>query len=235
MRYLVYSRLWALLLCLCSVYAVNAQIDILDKYNCNTWIHPINDLCEDATVVTANTFTAVTCCGAIENNIDHCGNMETGIWYLYNQSGEGTELTFTNLDATGPINIEIFTGDCNGLTLVEFSNCALFEQYQASVSNCDGQILIHIATKIEGCGAFEVSITDVQGCGAADNCDDIQPSHNLNPISDMGEDCLSSCLDFACSTTCQNPGVWFQVNTDNFATLLNLEMGRKLLKYPNSL
>ena len=220
----MYSRLWAAIFCMFSVYALSGQIDILDKYNCNTWVQPSNDLCEDAIEITTASVNAVTCCGAIENNIDHCGNMETGIWYLYNQTGGGSVITVTNIDATGPINVEIFKGNCSGLELEAFSNCAQFETFTTTVPNCNGQILIHIATKREGCGAFNIKITDVAGCGAAEECEDIETADYLYPTSDAGEDCISSCLDFSCTSTCVDEGVWFRVDSDEFATLLNFEI-----------
>ena len=202
-----------------SICDLSAQVD---KYNCNTYIPPGNDICRDAIDFTGS-IDAVTCCGGIEA-IDLCGDMETGVWFSYTQSLDATVLDFENIDIEGPIGIEIYAGDCDNLILVGQSDCAGFDQRSMTVPNCSGEIFIHVATKDDGCGAFTMVATDVTGCGAAENCDDITLAHTLFPQSDQGPVSLSSCLDYSCNSTCESQSVWFQVETDNFTTAMQIEI-----------
>ncbi len=190
----------------------------IDRYNCNTYIPPTNDICNDAIPFTG-ILDGVTCCGEIEQ-IDLCGDMETGVWYVYNQSLEGTQFNFRNVDIEGPIGVEIYSGNCDNLKLETRSDCSGFSDRVFQVANCNSQVFIHISTKDEGCGAFQITATDIPGCGAAENCTDIGPEHTILPDTDQGETCIPSCLNFSCNSSCGDQSVWFLVNTDALATEL---------------
>jgi len=217
MRYWIALGVLVLALLLISASDVKAQVD---KYNCNTYVPPTNDDCDDA-ILFSGTVDAVTCCGSI-GQIDLCGDMETSIWFTYNQASEGTQFDFTNIDIDGPIGIEIYSGDCDNLTLLARSDCAGFTQESLIVPNCNRELLIHISTKEDGCGAFTMTATDISGCNAAEDCTDVTASHTMFPFSDQGDVSLSSCLDLSCNSSCTNQSVWFQVRTDGVATALNI-------------
>ncbi len=219
MRYWIYSSVYVIAILLLSAISLHGQVD---KYNCNTYVPPTNDRCEDA-ILFSGTLEGVTCCGSI-GQIDLCGDMETSVWYIYDQALEGTVLDFTNLDISGPVGIEIYSGDCDNLTLLDRADCSGLTQSSFTVPNCSGRLYIHVSSKDEGCGAFSMSAMDVSGCNAAEDCEDLGPEHTLFPISDAGQVCLSSCLELSCNSECTNQSVWFEVQTDNVATAMNVSV-----------
>jgi hypothetical protein len=218
MRYWVYFTLLTIAFLGLSTSSLFGQVD---KYNCNTYIPQTNDDCIDAFVLTNTAEVGITCCASI-GQIDLCGGMETSIWYVYDQSLEGTALDFNNIDVSGPIGIEVYAGDCDNLTLLDNSDCSAFNELSLTIPNCDGRIYIHISTKNDGCGALSITATDISGCNAADNCEDIGPANTMQPISDQGEVCLSSCLELSCNSTCTRQSVFFEVQTDAVATAMNI-------------
>lgn len=218
MRFWVYLSVLTLSIIGLSTTNLFGQVD---KYNCNTYIPQTNDDCIDAFVLSGATEEGITCCATI-GQIDLCGGMETSIWYVYDQSLEGTVLDFNNIDISGPIGIEVYAGDCDNLTLLDRSDCSAFNDLSLTIPNCDGRIYIHISTKDDGCGALAITATDISGCNAADNCEDIGPANTMRPISDQGEVCLSSCLELSCNSTCTRQSVFFEVQTDAVATAMNI-------------
>ena len=219
MRYWIYSCVYVVALIILSTSNAIGQVD---KYNCNTYVPPTNDDCEDA-ILFSGTLEGVTCCGSI-GQIDLCGDMETSVWYIYDQASEGTFLDFNNIDISGPVGIEVFSGNCDNLTLLAQSDCSGLTQTSITVPNCSGRLYIHISSKDEGCGAFSMSAMDISGCNAAEDCEDLGPAHTLMPISDQGQVCLPSCLELSCNSTCTNRSVWFEIQTDNVATSLNISV-----------
>ncbi|MDA8692633.1 gliding motility-associated C-terminal domain-containing protein [Saprospiraceae bacterium] len=198
---------------------LNGQVD---KYNCNTYVPSPNDDCDDALLFSGTT-EGITCCGSI-GQIDLCGDMETSIWFIYDQALEGTVLDFSNIDITGPVGIEIYSGDCDNLTLLDRSDCSGLTESSFTVPNCNGRLYIQVSSKNDGCGAFRMTATDISGCNAAENCEDIGPLNTLMPLSDQGNVSLSSCLELSCNSNCTNQSVWFEVQTDNVATAMNLSV-----------
>lgn len=226
MRYCIYSCVCIFSFILLSISNLHGQVD---KYNCNTYVPSPNDDCDDALLFSGTT-EGITCCGSI-GQIDLCGDMETSIWFIYDQSLEGTILDFSNIDISGPVGIEIYSGDCDNLTLLDRSDCSGLTESTFTVPNCSGRLYIQVSSKDDGCGAFRMTATDISGCNAAEDCEDLGPAHTLNPISDQGEVCLSSCLDLSCNSTCTNKSVWFEVHTDNVATSMNISINSDFAAY----
>lgn len=179
---------------------------------------PENDLCVDATSIESSGFT--TCCGAIEG-IDQCGGSETGVWLVYDGlDGEGTLYTFTNIDMSGSVGIEIYEGDCGGLLLLNEPYCGGAGTYTFETPNCDATThYIHITSSNSGCGSFELTADPVVGCATAEDCGD---GPTLAPTTGSGEVCAPSCNQFACDSGCGTGGVWFVVETDELATEMSV-------------
>lgn len=178
---------------------------------------PSNDACDDAGDLDFGPFN--TCCGAIEG-IDQCGGSETGVWFEYFLDGDGTMYTFTNIDMSGSIGIEIYEGDCGGLLLLNEPYCGGPGSYEFEVANCGATThFIHVTSSSGGCGSFELSATPFVGCSFGEDCGD---GETLSPSTGSGEVCATGCNAFACDSDCSTNGVWFMVETDDLATEMSV-------------
>ncbi len=223
MRYWIYSVIYIIAWSLVSVTQVSAQVD---RYNCLLFPAPVNDICSDAIDI-GNTVEGVTCCGNVEG-VDQCGNMETSVWFKYDQVDDATKFDFINVDINGHIGIEIYTGDCNDLMLLEKSECGGFDTISFTITNCVGPLFVHVLSRNEGCGTFIINTEEITGCNAAEDCEDVTSLHTISPISDQGQQCISSCLNFSCNSNCADQSVWLRVNTDDNASALQIELDNAL-------
>ena len=174
---------------------------------------PANDACGNAVTLDEGLFN--TCCGIIEG-IDNCGGSETGVWYVYSLDGEGTNYTFNNIDMSGSIGIEIYEGDCSGLTLINEPYCGGAGSYSFETPNCDAnEHYIHITSSGDGCGSFDLFADPIAGCNSGEECGE---GETISPVTGSGEDCVMGCNEFACDSDCSEAGVWFVVETDELAT-----------------
>jgi|GEM_PF-2014104 len=221
MNKLLQSNLVGFVILLLSVYSLNAQVI------CNA--PPENDFCRDAFEIDG-TLLGNTCCGEIEGfNLceQNSGlSLESGVWYYYDQDFSATLLEVENLSIEGGIGVEIYAGSCGSLTLLAKSDCTGFETRDFTVPNCNGRIYIHVATTNDGCGEFVVAMTDIMGCESADNCEEITPNLEMNPVSDQTQECVSTCLEYSCVSSCPNTfqSAWVQFSTDEFATISTLSV-----------
>ncbi len=193
-----------------------AQVD------CSNSPGPSNDLCQDAISITGF-ISGTTCCASIEN-IDQCNSMSSGVWYVYSQNDNGSLIFVENIDINGPIGVEIYSGNCGNLSLLQKSDCAGFSTRTFEIENCYSEILIHLTSAKDGCGSFEITVSDINDCIFAESCDEITAELTFNPVSDGNQECISSCIQFACDSECTSNGVWFQVNTDNDASALQINI-----------
>ncbi|NNL91088.1 MAG: hypothetical protein HKO66_02525, partial [Saprospiraceae bacterium] len=202
---------WVIVICV-ALNITNAQVICSEP--------PENDFCGDAFEIDGS-LLGLTCCGEIEG-FNLCGDLETGVWYYYNQNLSATLIEIENISIAGGIGVEIYAGACGSLTLLAQSDCTGFENRDFTVPNCNGRIYIHISTKSDGCGEFVVTMTDVPGCDLADTCEEIVAEQQMAPISDGLAVCATSCLEYSCVSTCTDQSAWFQVNTDQFATNISI-------------
>jgi len=179
---------------------------------------PPNDLCGDALSIEEGSFT--TCCGNIEG-LDQCGGSETGVWIEYfGVDGDGTMYTFNNIDMSGNIGIEIYEGDCGGLTLLNSVYCGSPGTYTFETENCEaGSHYIHVTSSNAGCGSFELIADPLVSCDLAEDCGD---GPAVSPTTGGAQECVSSCNLFACDSGCGTSGVWFIVETDELATEMSI-------------
>lgn len=217
MNKLIQSNLVGFVILLLSVYSLDAQVI------CNA--PPENDFCRDAFEIDG-TLLGNTCCGEIEG-FNLCEqslglSLESGVWYYYDQQFSATLLEIENLSIEGGIGVEIYAGSCGSLTLLAKSDCTGFDERDFTVPNCNGRIYIHVATTNDGCGEFVVAMTDIMGCESADNCEEITSNLQMNPVSDETQECVSSCLEYSCLSTCTNQSAWFEFTTDQFATIATI-------------
>jgi gliding motility-associated-like protein len=179
---------------------------------------PSNDICDNAEPLEGGTFN--TCCGAIEG-IDDCGGSETGVWYeIFGPDGDGSLITFSNIDMSGSIGIEIYEGDCGGLTLINEPYCDGAGSYSFETANCGAtNFYVHITSSNSGCGSFDLTIDPLFGCSFGEDCGD---GPTLTPTTGAGEDCAAGCNVYACDSDCSEAGVWFIVETDELATEMSV-------------
>jgi len=181
---------------------------------------PENDVCDNALPIEGGTGFN-TCCGAIEG-IDGCGGSETGVWLVYfGPDGDGSEFSFSNVDMSGNIGIEIYSGDCGGLTLLNDPYCGGAGNYTFETPNCGVDAMyIHVTSSLDGCGSFDLSVTPAVGCAFGEDCGD---GPSLAPSTGSGEVCEEGCTTFSCDSDCGNMGgVWFVVTTDELATEMTI-------------
>lgn len=181
---------------------------------------PENDLCGNATSIeSGDGFN--TCCGAIEGT-DECGGSETGVWLQYlGPDGDGTEFSFTNIDMSGDIGIEIYSGSCGSLTLLNDPYCGGAGSYTFETPNCGAdEMYVHVTSSLAGCGSFDLSVTPAVGCTFEEDCGG---GPSLAPDTGGGEVCEEGCTTFSCDSDCGSMGgVWFQVTTDELATEMTI-------------
>ncbi|MBT8229410.1 MAG: hypothetical protein KJO50_04070, partial [Bacteroidia bacterium] len=216
MRNLGYTYVYIFMICTLVNNLAYGQID------CSSTPKPANDLCQEAIPISGSV-NGNTCCAGIES-IDLCGSMENGIWYSFTPANNGSLIEISNLSIEGPIGIEFYSGSCTNLSLIEKSDCSGFESRSFSLPNCYAEVLIHITSFEDGCGEFEIQMSDINECTFAETCETIVPELEFNPISDGMQECISSCLQYACDSDCTSNGVWFQLNTDNDATQVQLSI-----------
>ncbi len=180
---------------------------------------PSNDACSNAASLGSGEGTN-TCCGIIEG-LDECGGSETGVWFEYiGPDGDGSQYDFTNIDMTGTIGIEIYEGDCGGLTLLNDPYCGGAGSYTFETPNCGADAhYIHITSSSGGCGNFELTVTPLVGCAFGESCGD---GPTISPTTGGSEDCATGCNEFACDSDCSVSGVWFIVETDELATEMSV-------------
>jgi len=205
-----------LLLCLYSFLpVVEAQVI------CNAT--PVNDLCEFAIPIDQKLVQGYTCCGEIES-LSLCTNSETGVWYYYEQTLNATLITVNNITISGGIGVEIYSGECDNLTLLARSDCSGFTTRDFEVPNCSGNLYIHITSTESGCGEFSICAENIEGCEFADNCEEITDALSMEPIADGAQVCVSSCMNYSCLSTCTDASVWFSFHTDNLTTAIQLQI-----------
>lgn len=190
--------------------------------DCSNTPVPANDLCQNAIVINGMV-SGNTCCASLEG-VDQCNIMNNGVWYSYVQADNGSLINIENTGIAGPIGVEIYSGTCGALALLDRSDCAGFESREFIIPNCYSDILIHITSSKDGCGSFDISVSDLDDCEFAESCDDITAGLTFNPVSDGNQECISSCGQYACDSECTSNGVWFQINTDNDASALQLSV-----------
>jgi len=181
---------------------------------------PENDFCENALPIESGSGFN-TCCGAIEG-IDGCGGAETGVWLVYaGPDGDGSEFSFSNIDMSGNIGIEIYSGDCGGLTLLNDPYCGGAGSYTFETPNCGVDAMyIHVTSSADGCGSFDLSVSPAVGCTFEEDCGG---GPTLAPDTGSGEVCEEGCTTFSCDSDCGSMGgVWFQVTTDELATEMTI-------------
>ena len=219
MNKLKHSGLLGFVIILLSAYSSNAQVI------CNA--PPENDFCRDAFEIDG-TLLGNTCCGEIEGfnicEMDVGLELESGVWYYYDQTLSATLLEIENLNIEGGIGVEVYAGSCGSLTLLAKSDCTGFEDRDFIVPNCNGRIYIHVSTTNDGCGEFVIAMTEIMGCEFADTCEEITPGLQMSPISDDTQVCVSTCLEYSCESTCSNQSAWVQFTTDQFATIATISV-----------
>lgn len=178
---------------------------------------PNNDLCNTATEINAGV-DLTTCCGAIETD-DDCGGQNAGVWFVYSGGGDAASFSFSNVDLSGSIGIEIYSGDCSALTL-EDSYCGGPTSIDFEIANCGDDFYIHVTSSQGDCGSFSISATDVTGCIFAEACDDV--TDTMMPSSGGGQVCLPSCTEYSCDGDCTSNGVWFSLMTDDVASYMEV-------------
>ena len=181
---------------------------------------PENDFCGNALPIDGSEGFN-TCCGAIEG-IDGCGGSETGVWLIYfGPDGDGSEFSFSNIDMSGNIGIEIYSGSCSGLTLLNDPYCGGAGSYTFETPNCGVDAMyVHVTSTLDGCGAFDLSVTPAVGCSAGEDCGE---GPSLAPTTGSGEVCEEGCTTFSCDSDCGSMGgVWFEVTTDELATEMTI-------------
>ena len=133
MNKLKHSGLLGFVIILLSAYSSNAQVI------CNA--PPENDFCRDAFEIDG-TLLGNTCCGEIEGfnicEMDVGLELESGVWYYYDQTLSATLLEIENLNIEGGIGVEVYAGSCGSLTLLAKSDCTGFEDRDFIVPNCNG-------------------------------------------------------------------------------------------------
>ena len=216
MRNLGYTLVYIFMICTLVSESVYAQLD------CSSLPAPPNDQCADAIDI-VNSISGTTCCAAIET-LDQCGSMGSGVWYKYVPQDNGSLVDVINTGINGPIGVEFYSGDCGNLSLIKKSNCAGFDDRTFLISNCYDEVYIHVTSTKDGCGTFDIVINTSNNCIFAEECDDISPAVTFNPVSDGNQECITSCLQFACNSECTDQGVWFQVNTDNDASAIQISI-----------
>ncbi len=179
---------------------------------------PPNDFCGSATELSSGT-DQVTCCGAIEN-LDECGGSAAGVWFTYSPGDVAVSFSFSNIDMSGSIGIEIYSGaDCSALTF-EDSYCGGPTSITFDIPACNDDFFIHVTSSQGDCGSFTLTGTDVAGCSFAETCDDV--SDTMMPSSGGGQVCLGSCTESSCGGVCAATGVWFSVETDDIASVMEV-------------
>ena len=179
--------------------------------------NPFNDVCGSAEDINSGSATS-TCCGVIEG-IDQCGGASSGVWFTYSPGADGVAISFSNVDLSGSIGFEIYSGDCSGLVL-EDSYCGGPTDLDFEIPACSDQIYIHVTSEAGNCGSFSVSASDIIGCSAAESCDDA--TDPLSPSSGGGQVCFTSCTQFSCDGVCAATGVWFLIETDDVASYMEV-------------
>ena len=178
---------------------------------------PVNDFCANATDLTSGN-DQVTCCAGIEG-IDDCGGQNSGVWFVYSPGADAVDIAFANVDMSGVVGIDVYSGDCSGLNL-EDSYCGGPSGVNMEVPACGDDIYVHVTSSQGDCGSFSLSATDVTGCGAAEACDDVLDA--ISPSSGSGQICVTSCTQYSCDGGCASTGVWFMVMTDDIASYMEV-------------
>jgi len=203
-------------------------------------VPPANDCTPEVIASGGSASLTSTCCATNPGDPGSCppGNQESTVWFEYQPSAttKAVEIAFANGTMSGVIAVEVFVGapgqDCTG----GLSPAPNVDPYcinagsETFVVRCEDfsttSIYVKVGSSEAGCGDFSLSFTDKDGCEGADVCEDITSA--LEPITDGGFACVSSCNNYNCSEggDCDANGasVWFQVNTDGQATSMVIDI-----------
>ena len=182
-------------------------------------IPPVNDLCADAI---DGGGTGTTCCST--NDGIGC-NQDNSVWYSYTPSNpDAAVIVMAEAGSITGMAVDVFTGDCGGLTPVQNAECVSSSSVEIPVSCADGAtVFVQINSSSEdNCGTHTVSFSEETGCELGLTCD-AASEQALLPVTNSGQDCLTSCNDYTCGTACGDNSVWFEVTTDGDASILNIQ------------
>ena len=175
---------------------------------------PPNNDCGNAEDVDSGELQS-TCCATGGNG---CG--ASGVWFVVSSPpGAGTFFEISNGSIAGDMGIEIYSGDCGSLQL-EYSDCG-GGPFSELLPNCNGDFYVHVTSSEDGCGDFNLSATLDPGCNSSDECGD---GFTLSPATNGAAECAMGCTTFSCSGECGDNGVWFQVETDDLATAMSVQV-----------
>ncbi len=174
---------------------------------------PPNNDCTSATDIQSGE-NQTTCCATGGGG---CGN--AGVWFVYAfPDGDGSIFTLNNVSVSGDIGIEIYSGSCGGN--LEFSDCG-GGPFTAELAHCDGDFYIHVTSEDDMCGDFDLSVTPLVGCTFGEDCGS---GPVLAPTTNGPADCADGCTQYSCDGECASNGVWFEVQTDDLATAMNIQV-----------
>ncbi|MGB3079681.1 MAG: gliding motility-associated C-terminal domain-containing protein [Saprospiraceae bacterium] len=197
---------------------------------CNAEVLPTNGNCVDGTTIYANPegFPLPPACqSAISNTV----------WYQISMSnpvnvGYTIDLTLDNGGPNTTVSIAIYeVTDCNSITNLVFFNCGAPPQAPIEFGPVDetATYYIMIATSEPNETDFSICVDEIPPCFTNDLCTTATVINNV--VSDMAFVCVPGCNLFADPETFNNncgigdfSTVWFQVNTDGAATLMNINV-----------
>ena len=146
------------------------------------------------------------------------GGSEAGVWFSYSPGDDGVSISFSNVDMGGSIGIALYAGDCSGALIDSY--CGGPTSVDFDFPSCGEDVYIHVTSSAADCGSFTLTATDVMGCDFAEECTDV--TDIMMPSSGGGQICFPSCTEFSCGGGCAPSGVWFQIETDDDASFMEV-------------
>jgi len=176
---------------------------------------PPNDICANAFILDTG-LGQNTCCSMSSSG---CG--DAGVWFaLIAPDGTGLVFDLQNISITGDMGIEIYQGDCSGP--VVYSDCG-GGPFTYETPACGNDFYVHVTSTQGGCGEFSLSVSEDIGCSFEESCGG-SGAPVLAPTTDGAAECVDGCNTYSCDGECETNGVWFQVDTDELATSMTIQV-----------
>ncbi len=197
---------------------------------CNAIALPTDGSCEMGTTIYASSegyFVPGACQSSIESTV----------WYTLSMNDPdnvGFELDFSFLNAPNGAQVSIIlweVPDCTQPGTISFFHCGDPPTDVLEWGPIDETVTYYLSiqTSTVNEADFEICVDEVPPCFENDICAEATPI--LDVMSDMAFVCMDGCNLFADPETFNNscgigdfPTVWFQVNTDGAATLMNIQV-----------
>jgi gliding motility-associated-like protein len=195
---------------------------------CNAEVLPTNGNCVDGTTVYANPepYALPPACGNAISNV---------VWYqisLSNPDNVGflVHLSLDDVNPTTTVSVVLYpVTDCNNLPSPVFFYCGDPPSAPVEIGPVDPAVtyFLMIGTSEPNETGFQVCVDEIPPCFTNDNCTDATVINNV--VSDQPFVCVDGCNLFADPEGFNNScgigdfsTVWYQVFTDNAATLMNI-------------